>query len=212
MVSFKEWLSIALSFHLLPVVSADTYNLGGLVAASVVAFVLLVVIIAMLILGTLWNDWYPAVQKARGKVKVPRDFGKKKEDTRLRCWQVVVQVLSSLTPRLARPLPLLTEHVTRLRGSADGAVHMLLVPGAVHILLVPDCTRRRVRAYSWERKPLMISRSNICGGQRDAGPGAFPRHRPSASRVASRCHEDCRPDVRRGCVLRCHARFVSGGR
>lgn len=30
------------------------------------------------------NDWYPAVQKARGKVKVPRDFGKKKEDTRLR--------------------------------------------------------------------------------------------------------------------------------
>lgn len=59
-------------------------SIGGLVAAAAVAFIFLAVIIAMIIVGFTWNNWYPAMQRAKGKVKMPREYWTKKEEAKMR--------------------------------------------------------------------------------------------------------------------------------
>ncbi|XP_076441815.1 uncharacterized protein LOC143280917 [Babylonia areolata] len=70
---------------MLPVVRCDySIHLAGLVVACASAFVLLIVIIAVIVMALTWNSWYPSLQKSRGRVKMPRSYWRKKEEAKLR--------------------------------------------------------------------------------------------------------------------------------
>ncbi|ESP03806.1 hypothetical protein LOTGIDRAFT_156367 [Lottia gigantea] len=47
-------------------------DINGIVAASVVGFFLLCIVIAMIVVGIFWDKWFSKYQRWRGKIKVPR--------------------------------------------------------------------------------------------------------------------------------------------
>lgn len=59
-------------------------SVAGLVAAACAAFIFLVVVVGMVIVGFTWNNWYPVMQRAKGRVKMPREYWKKKEEAKMR--------------------------------------------------------------------------------------------------------------------------------
>ncbi|XP_062581516.1 uncharacterized protein LOC134243298 [Saccostrea cucullata] len=65
-----ETLLVLLS--LLPGTHGDNYNLGGLVASSIVTFFAFIAMIVMLVLVVTWNHWFPKYQAWQGKKKSPR--------------------------------------------------------------------------------------------------------------------------------------------
>ncbi|KAK7113627.1 uncharacterized protein [Littorina saxatilis] len=85
--------------------SDDDYTIGGLVAAAGVSFIFLAVVIAMIIVGFTWNSWYPAMQRAKGKVKMPRDYWKKREEAKLRLLNGSTTRLTSLAAPSEHGLP-----------------------------------------------------------------------------------------------------------
>lgn len=55
------------------VANGYNYTYAGLVASSVVAFVVLLIAVGILIVLVTWESWYPKFMYNRGKVKVPRE-------------------------------------------------------------------------------------------------------------------------------------------
>lgn len=63
---------VVVMFSILPGSLGDNYNVGGLVAASIVSFFAFVAMIVMLVLVVTWNHWFPRYQNWRGRTKRPR--------------------------------------------------------------------------------------------------------------------------------------------
>lgn len=57
---------------ILPGSLGDNYNVGGLVAASIVSFFAFVAMLVMLVLVVTWNHWFPRYQQWQGRTKRPR--------------------------------------------------------------------------------------------------------------------------------------------
>ncbi|XP_076458689.1 uncharacterized protein LOC143292367 isoform X2 [Babylonia areolata] len=78
------WFFSGIVLATVPGVLCDDYNIGGLVAAAGVAFILLFVVIGMVVMGLTWNNWYPQMQWAKGKVKMPKAYWRKREEAKMR--------------------------------------------------------------------------------------------------------------------------------
>ncbi|KAL8588533.1 hypothetical protein ACOMHN_058432 [Nucella lapillus] len=120
--SFQMWLLVSLFVVLacVPGVLCDDYNIGGLVAAAVVAFILLAVVIAMIATGLTWNNWYPKLQWDKGRVKMPRVYWKKREEAKRRLLHGSRSGLASPTAPSESGLPLPNGHSTpRVRDTAS---------------------------------------------------------------------------------------------
>ncbi|KAL8595021.1 hypothetical protein ACOMHN_002000 [Nucella lapillus] len=80
--SFSTLLILLLS---LPGVRGEyEVNLVGIVVACSVAVFVLIVIILILAMVLTWNNWFPAIQLSKGKVKMPRSYWKKKEEAKMK--------------------------------------------------------------------------------------------------------------------------------
>lgn len=63
---------VVVILSILPGSLGDNYNVGGLVAASIVSFFAFVAMIVMLVLVVTWNHWFPRYQNWQGRTKRPR--------------------------------------------------------------------------------------------------------------------------------------------
>ncbi|XP_045213465.2 uncharacterized protein LOC123564163 isoform X2 [Mercenaria mercenaria] len=52
---------------------AYSYNVGGMVAASLAAFIFLIAIILLILVAVQWRDWYMRRQARRGRYRIPRE-------------------------------------------------------------------------------------------------------------------------------------------
>lgn len=65
-------ISVVVILSVLPGSLGDNYNVGGLVAASIISFFAFVAMIVMLVLVVTWNHWFPRYQNWKGRTKRPR--------------------------------------------------------------------------------------------------------------------------------------------
>lgn len=88
MMVFKQMIpfsTVLLLLSFLPGVRGEyTVHLAGLVVACSVAFLLFIVVILMLVVVLTWNSWFPAIQRSKGKVKMPKSYWQKKEEAKMK--------------------------------------------------------------------------------------------------------------------------------
>lgn len=99
-------LSLSIVLTCVPgVLCDDGYSIAGLVSSAGVSFILLAVVIAMIAAGLTWNNWYPQLQWAKGKVKMPRAYWKKREEAKRRLLHGSRSGLASLAAPSESGLP-----------------------------------------------------------------------------------------------------------
>ncbi|KAJ8319209.1 hypothetical protein KUTeg_004300 [Tegillarca granosa] len=76
---YKFTLYMFICMGLLTGVLGDNYSYFGLVVSSIASGFLFVLILVMIVVGAIWNDWFPRFQNKQGKIKVERIIRKKHE-------------------------------------------------------------------------------------------------------------------------------------
>ncbi|XP_045213464.2 uncharacterized protein LOC123564163 isoform X1 [Mercenaria mercenaria] len=90
---------------------AYSYNVGGMVAASLAAFIFLIAIILLILVAVQWRDWYMRRQARRGRYRIPR------EKWRLFRYKVMKSTSREESPRSGMEMNMRMHNITNMPGS-----------------------------------------------------------------------------------------------
>lgn len=189
------------------------YDVGGLVASSLAAFIFLVAIVIMAIVAVLWRDWYMKRQAARGRYRIPREewrlfkfntmrradsqIGTPRSDRRMNMRMYnIAHMPGSKTTTIDRQEPSTDAWVTRLTPSnyyEEKSKTINLEPEEENVIVADVLPDTYMRSTTRTVQPVVITTSqsglNQANTYQDASRTTYVPLQPKTSLSATRAAE-----------------------